>query len=238
MSDLITMLRSECENARLRVESAKRAVVQAENDFAQLNASLQIVLRNHGQHNDAKGNQHRPPVNSNLKYNIFKNALLSAGRPLKSSEIIEKIVPQVSESYVYHLLGELRNNGELREENGKYSLVGVNGNGHHASAGVAEPDFAGFLEAVSGKGKRFLQELKRRPHGVDFYDISKVLGFHNSHQLGGLTGGGLSKYARKYHVDLDHVYRREETFPEGKRTVKFYPGKLLLEHLEEEKPAI
>ena len=55
---------------------------------------------------------------------------------------------------------------------------------------------------------------------------------------GGLTGGGISKIAKRHGVKVKDIYRIETTFPAGKRTVTFYPGKLVLTMDKEEKPAV
>jgi len=61
-----------------------------------------------------------------MKYALFRNALLAAGKPLKSTELME-LVPQLSRSYVYHLVGDMKKRGELQEyKDGRFSLREIN----------------------------------------------------------------------------------------------------------------
>lgn len=128
-------------------------------------------------------------------------------------------------------------------------LVGVNGYSPKLSPTKAigpvaapeppsakRPDFASFFRAISDRGRTFVHLLKLNPNGVDAYDVAKEIGYNDPRQIGGLTGGGLAKIATKYGIRLTDVYRTEITFPEGKRVVTFYPGKLVLA-MPEEKPA-
>lgn len=129
-------------------------------------------------------------------------------------------------------------------------LIGVNGRTTHQPSSIAavgpiaapvrqpakQPDFRGFLDAISDRGRVFVSELKHHPSGIDAYELAKRIGYADPRQIGGLTGGGLAKIATRYGIKLADVYRTEITFPEGKRTVTFYPGKLIVA-LIEQKPA-
>lgn len=131
-------------------------------------------------------------------------------------------------------------------------LVGVNGYGSHApQEAVAstpaknlfpirttkEPDFRGFLAKLSERGRLFTDTLRHHRDGIEANLLAGKLGFRDSRQIGGLTGGGIAKAAKGHGIRLKDIYRVETTFPNGTRTVKFYPGKLIL-GIEQEKPAI
>ena len=115
-------------------------------------------------------------------------------------------------------------------------LAGVNGHNYRAPVSVSAsplesirvPNFTTFMETLSERGRKFVVELKARPNGIDAYEFAKLLGYQEPRQIGGLTGGGIAKAAKTTGINLRYVYRTEIKFPEGKRTVMFYPGKLLL----------
>jgi hypothetical protein len=133
-------------------------------------------------------------------------------------------------------------------------LVGVNGYGrHHETVApvtappaqlrprpVTHPDFKGFVDAISDRGKDFISLLKHHPEGIEANSLAGKLGYNDAKQIGGLTGGGLAKKAKSHAIELkDDVYRVEITFHGGKRTVMFYPGKFILDAVrEQEKPAV
>jgi hypothetical protein len=135
-------------------------------------------------------------------------------------------------------------------------LVGVNGYGSHApaqqSAGgeaalpslkpitlrpSTEPNFSGFLNGISERGKKFIEALREYPDGLEADLLAALLDFNDARQIGGLTGGGIAKIAKRYNVKILDIYRSEATFPGGKRLVMFYPGKAVLA-MEKEKPAV
>ncbi|MGA9508336.1 MAG: hypothetical protein WBV55_06790 [Candidatus Sulfotelmatobacter sp.] len=129
-------------------------------------------------------------------------------------------------------------------------LVGLNGYGGHASKPAtaapiqAQPqlfpqrnDYEGLFRSISDRARLFLNTLRHHPDGIDSNTVAGKLGFQDARQLGGLTGAGITRIAKKYGVRMKDVYRAEITFPQGKRTVKFYPGKLVLA-MNEEKPAV
>jgi hypothetical protein len=129
-------------------------------------------------------------------------------------------------------------------------LAGVNGygRGHSTVAPVASsspiplrpitaPDFDGFYAAVSDRGRVFVDTLKASPKGIDAYNLATMLEYQDPRQIGGLTGGGLAKIAKRFRIKLEDVYRTEITYPENKRTVTFYPGKWLLADVQQ-KPAV
>jgi hypothetical protein len=129
-------------------------------------------------------------------------------------------------------------------------LVGVNGYGAHgpkqsASTPVAaqpqlippRDDYAGFLNSVSHRGRLFLEILGHHPEGIEANTLAGKLGFKDARQIGGLTGAGIARLAKKHGVKIKDIYRAEITFPANKRTVTFYPGKIVLA-INEEKPAV
>jgi hypothetical protein len=120
--------------------------------------------------------------------------------------------------------------GELRE------LVGLNGNGHRPpSAKISpesqlsfqtdnKPDFAKFKRELSDHAKRFIVVLSQNPGGVSADSLAEKLGFKSTNQIGGVAGGGLSKLAKRFHIDLDDIYIKEVTREDGERLVIYRPG--------------
>lgn len=101
------------------------------------------------------------------------------------------------------------------------------------------PDFTAFLNAISDRGRDFIRLLRDHPQGIEANELAGKLGYQDARQIGGLTGGGLAKGAKKHSVRLKDVYRAVISFPNGKRTVTFFPQKLIKGlSLEQEKPAI
>lgn len=120
-------------------------------------------------------------------------------------------------------------------------LVGLNG---HASPNVrtvsrtssspsskptparpSEPDYHGFFVALSDKGKRFIQALQSQPDGIKADDMAALMGFQNSAQIGGTTGGGMSRLAPTFGVVLENVYTTDTTFIGGIRRTVYRAGR-------------
>jgi hypothetical protein len=128
-------------------------------------------------------------------------------------------------------------------------LVGVNGYGRHAPQVRVSADsqlkadlkdiYAEFVNDLSERGRDFLRIVRQHfAGGIEANTLAGKLGFQDARQIGGLTGGGISKIAKRHGIKVKDIYRAETTFPTGKRTVTFYPGKLLLAMDKEEKPAV
>jgi hypothetical protein len=113
-------------------------------------------------------------------------------------------------------------------------------NGHHVlpskkqqpsslaqEADAVEP-YDQFLREISDAGRQFLELLKENPNGIDAQGVTVALRLPNRASIGGLTGGGLARVAKRTGVKLRNVYRKEITSPNGARTVTFYPCKLLM----------
>ncbi|MFY9947528.1 MAG: hypothetical protein WAK27_02465 [Candidatus Sulfotelmatobacter sp.] len=122
MSLAISGLRTQCLALRKRIEEGRQIVAAAEEDLHKLEEALEVLERIEGQdRSDAK----LPlflPGSARMKDEVFRRALQTAGRPLKPAEIIQRVSPQLSRSYVYYLIAELKKAGELHEEDGKISL--------------------------------------------------------------------------------------------------------------------
>jgi hypothetical protein len=125
-------------------------------------------------------------------------------------------------------------------------LVGVNGYGSHSaqpspvSASTTLPirsDYRGFLDHLSERGRLFIHTLKHNPMGIEANDLAAKLSFNDARQIGGLTGGGIAKIAKRHGIKVKEIYKVETKFPNGKRTVTFYPCKLVFGP-EQEKPAV
>lgn len=99
-----------------------------------------------------------------------------------------------------------------------------------------EERFKTFYQGISERGRSFFDMLKDHPGGIEANAFAEQLGFTKPTQIGGLVGGGLSKIADREGLLLSKLYRKEITNPDGVRTVTFYPGKLLLQVMNE-KPA-
>jgi len=117
--------------------------------------------------------------------------------------------------------------GQLKE------LLGVNG---HATPGRLQsfplesvdffaPQYNDFKKCLTPKAKQFLAILKQNPNGISADHIAERLGFTAPVQIGGMAGGGMKKWANKYHVDLANLYKREIRFEDGERKVIYRPGK-------------
>jgi len=129
-------------------------------------------------------------------------------------------------------------------------LVGINGYGSHTAPVstptspqimprpvTKEPNFYAFVGALSQRGQTFIDMLKHHPEGIEANELAGKLGYQDAKQIGGLTGGGLAKIAKRFNVKLSDVYRSKITFPGEKRTVTFFPGKYILAVIEQQKPA-
>jgi hypothetical protein len=130
-------------------------------------------------------------------------------------------------------------------------LIGVNGYSR-PSAGESKPaagvslaslpphrDMDGFLKNTSDRGRAFVRALLHHPDGIEANALAAKMGFQDARQIGGLSGGGLVKTAKKHGIKLEHLYRREITMgADGKRTVIFFPGRLITAMSAIEKPAV
>ena len=116
-------------------------------------------------------------------------------------------------------------------------LVGVNG--YHAVASRQQveshsqqslpgiEDFDAFYNDLPERGKLFIKVLREHPKGIDAATLAPLLDFESGNQIGGLTGGGLSKTAKRHSIKVRDIYTTDVKFPDGKRRRMFYPGKLL-----------
>lgn len=249
MNSFLVTLKSRREAARLRVEAA-------EADFRKWSDAVELEER--GEYDASEGEATQRLATLTLdsvrrKEDILRTALRTAGRPLKPTEILEMVKPAMSRASVYLLANQLKENGELVEHEGKFSLVSVNGNGngHHAPVATtpekktservetAEPDFGGFMADLSDRGKSFISVLTQHPQGIEANALAPLLGLNEAIQIGGFTGGGLAKIAKKFRIRMKDIYKSEVSFPNKKRTRMFYPGKLLKNRpLQMEKPAV
>lgn len=123
-------------------------------------------------------------------------------------------------------------------------LAGQNGDGSFGS--VAErnyrrtpqeqvplkQDYREFFRNLTGQGKRFLHFVKAAgAQGVSAEAVAQNMGLKSRYEIGGITGGGLARKAKRFGVDLDEVYVKTNDSENGVKTVIFKPGKLL-EYLE------
>lgn len=88
-------------------------------------------------------------------------------------------------------------------------------------------DVHGFLSHLSDRGRDFIKALRDNPNGVEANSLAGLLKLNDARQIGGFTGGGLAKLAKQYKVRMHEIYKSNVSFPNGKRTRTFYPGKLI-----------
>ncbi len=81
-----------------------------------------------------------------------------------------------------------------------------------------EPDVEGFMSALSDRAKSFILILKKHPEGIEANALAPLLGLNDPRQIGGFTGGGLAKIAKKFRIKMKDIYKSEVTFPDKKRT--------------------
>lgn len=128
---------------------------------------------------------------------------------------------------------------EIRELAGATS----NGNGHAPAAPLTArtrrsrkqpvpmrindgtPDYTGFKNAISDSGRKFINVLSHYPGGIGADEFAEKIGLRNAVQIGGITGGGLSKVANKFNVELAGVYTVEKKFENGMRSTTYRPGR-------------
>lgn len=120
------MLRSRRDAARRRLAAARHETAQAEEDLRKWEAALAIEERGNGAKplSPTKSPMARPLLtpNARMKHELFRNALIEAGRPLTSAELMARLKPILSERYIYYLRATLKKAGELEEHDGKLSL--------------------------------------------------------------------------------------------------------------------
>jgi hypothetical protein len=89
------------------------------------------------------------------------------------------------------------------------------------------PDVHGFTANITDRARLFIAALREHPDGVDSDAMTGFLQLNDPKQIGGFTGGGLSKFAKKYGIRMEDIYKTEIKYPDGKRTLVFYAGKLI-----------
>jgi len=156
-TDLAAMLRERRDDARRRKEASRQAMLLAEEDEKKWEAALLIELRSSRYSNGNGSNGHAPhdAVSSDsdllssprVKYEIFMKRLREAGRPMRSSELI-KAIPEVSERYIYYLIGKLKKNGELEVDK---ATKGVRPTQNGSAVKAEPPVAAGGFHKTGGE---------------------------------------------------------------------------------------
>jgi hypothetical protein len=121
---------------------------------------------------------------------------------------------------------------ELSIDEVKQLINRSNGNGHHRTAAPPRkyvntrnsPDYAAFKLALSDHAQKFFSILRASPAGISADHLCAQLGFNTTNQIGGVTGGGVSKLAVRFHIDLKELYSVEKRFDNGERRVTYKPG--------------
>jgi len=87
------------------------------------------------------------------------------------------------------------------------------------------PDYDGLKKSLSENAKKFLRILRDNPLGINADNLAERLGFKSGTQIGGMTGGGISKNANKFHVELTDIYTIDVSQQNGQRVTTYKPGK-------------
>lgn len=101
----------------------------------------------------------------------------------------------------------------------------------------SKSDFDNFFGDLNDRGRLFILHLRDHPEGIEANALAGLLNLQDARQIGGLTGGGIAKIAKKHKVKIGLIYFSKVAFPGGKRIRMFYPGKLVKAWEHEEKPA-
>jgi hypothetical protein len=116
-------------------------------------------------------------------------------------------------------------------------LLRLNGNGHsqavttpitvahHQVKFTAEPEYAKFEIGLSDYARKFISVLHQNQAGISADLLAEKMGLKTTAQIGGVTGGGLSKLAKEFNIDLDDIYLKQVLRVNGQRIVMYKPGK-------------
>ena len=124
----IATIKARRDEARNRVEEARKELANAEAEASKWDAVLELEF----QHSRTSGNgtsgravERRPLLTLDdvrTKANVLRNVLYGATQPLTRSKIVKRVQPAVSRSAVYYLIDQLRDSGEIAEVDGKFIL--------------------------------------------------------------------------------------------------------------------
>jgi len=90
---------------------------------------------------------------------------------------------------------------------------------------TGEPDYKGFYEEIGDRAKKFFAILRQYPNGVTGEVLAEKLGFSGPNQMGGLTGAGMGRPAKRFHVDVSQLYVKErEKLDTGEWRTTYKPG--------------
>ena len=132
-------------------------------------------------------------------------------------EISDLSVDQIKE--LAGLNGHLSNGNSARSKKKEGAALSVFTPPHRAN------DYAAFKKKLTDKARKFFRSLHDNPNGINSDRLAEQVGFSGGSQIGGMVGGGLSKIAGRFGIDLATLYRREVTFnKEQGRVVMYYPG--------------
>ena len=115
----------------------------------------------------------------------------------------------------------------------KQLVLHSNGNGYSRANGAPSkllgaakpsPDYAKFKAALSEHAKKFFRVLSENHSGISADHLCEKLGFNSTNQIGGVTGGGVSKLANRFHISLEDLYQVEKKYDNGERRVSYKPG--------------
>ena len=123
MSDLSALLQLRCQEARARLDSAREAATTAERELCKWQDALELELQQNGNgkivaEKLAEIAEYKVRLGSNgarTKREIVVNVFRESG-VLRPSELLKKVQPVVSQSYLFYVLDELKNSGHLKKE--------------------------------------------------------------------------------------------------------------------------
>lgn len=90
---------------------------------------------------------------------------------------------------------------------------------------TSEPDYKGFYGEIGERAKKFFVILRQHPNGISGDVLAEKLGFSEPNQMGGLTGAGMGRPAKRFHVHVSQLYVKErEKLDTGEWRTTYKPG--------------
>lgn len=135
----------------------------------------------------------------------------------KGGRIIE--VSDMSIADVKELLS-LNGNGSVNHTSSKRGDIRTRSLSFHSD----KPDYASFKKALTEKASKFFQVLRENPNGITSEKLAEKLGFQSGSQIGGMAGGGITKIAARFGVDVSGLYKVTVKFGTNGRIVTYQAG--------------
>jgi hypothetical protein len=126
VSQFLEMLRSRRDAARQKLDAARKAVTAAEAELRKWSDAVELEQSGNSPPSkvEPSGEVFRLTLeNIKSKEDILRQALHSAGKPVKVAELVKMVSPAVSRAYVYLVIGQMKDAGELKVfPGGKFML--------------------------------------------------------------------------------------------------------------------